>query len=170
MEKMESGILQWPEWIIDKFPNGATVGFDFTQYPAANLDARSKTMEEKKIQIKSVPNLVDLTWGQEKPARPNGEVKHLDLKFTGQETHDKYKTITEKLAGKVDALLVTTLDDICWTLNLRGADIDYNPVFFSYLVLYPGEETKCTLYVDAAKVEGVKDYLHANTVTVVPYS
>jgi hypothetical protein len=30
MEKMESGVLQWPEWIIDKFQNGATVGFDFT--------------------------------------------------------------------------------------------------------------------------------------------
>lgn len=76
----------------------------------------------------------------------------MDIKFTGQDTLDKYKTIADKLAGKVDALLVTSLDDICWTLNLRGADIDFNPVFFSFLILYPGEETKCTLYVDAAKV------------------
>lgn len=65
--------------------------------------------------------------------------------------------------------MVTTLDDICWTLNLRGADIDYNPVFFSYLLIYPGEETKATLYVNESKVEGVKDYLNANRVTLAPY-
>jgi Xaa-Pro aminopeptidase len=66
-------------------------------------------------------------------------------------------------------LLVTTLDDICWTTNLRGADIDYNPVFFSYLIIFPGEETTATLYVDASKVEKLHDYLAANKITVAPY-
>jgi Xaa-Pro aminopeptidase len=83
MEKMEAGVLQWPEWIIEKFPNGAKVGFDFTQYPAANLEQRAKSFEDAKIEIISVPNLVDATWGTHRPQRPQNEVKHLDIKFTG---------------------------------------------------------------------------------------
>ena len=120
--------------------------------------------------IRSVENLVDATWGADRPARPINQVKILETKFTGQETLEKFNLVTKKLDGKLDCLLVTTLDDICWILNLRGADIDYNPVFFSYLILYPGEETKATLYVDDVKVEGVKDYLASNKVTVASYS
>ena len=170
MEKMETGVKSWFEWIIERFPGGGSVGFDFTQYPAANLEARSKQFDEKKIVIKSVENLVDLTWGSDRPERPINAVKHLDIKFTGQETLDKFSAVTKKLDGKVDCLLVTTLDDICWILNLRGSDIDYNPVFFSYLIFYPGEEAKATLYVDDVKVEGIKDYLASNRVTISPYN
>jgi hypothetical protein len=52
MEKMEAGVTQWPDWIIEKFPAGATVGFDYTQYPAANLEPRKKAFGDKNIQIK----------------------------------------------------------------------------------------------------------------------
>lgn len=96
-------------------------------------------------------------------------MKHLDIKFTGQDTQTKFKNVAAKLDGKVDCLLVTTLDDICWVTNLRGADIDYNPVFFSYLIIYPGEETTATLYVDAPKVANLADYLAQNRITVAPY-
>lgn len=170
MEKMEAGVTQWPEWIIQKFPHGANVGIDFTQYPAANLESRARSFEDAKINIKSVHNMVDLAWGSEKPAMPKNEVKHLDFKFTGQTTLDKFKRINERLAGKVDCLLVTTLDDICWVTNLRGADIDYNPVFFSYLIIYPGEETHATLYVDESKIHNLHHYLHENNIKVAPYT
>ena len=50
--------------------------------------------------------------------------------------------MNEKLTDSVDVLLVTTLDDIAWFLNLRGNDIPFNPVFFSYLIYYlPKGET-----------------------------
>jgi len=169
MEKMEAGVTQWSEWIIQKFPDGATVGIDFTQYPAANFEAKARSFEDAKITVKSVENMVDLAWGAEKPAMPQNEVKHLDFKFTGQTTLDKYKKINARLAGRVDCLLVTTLDDICWVTNLRGADIDYNPVFFSYLIIYPGEETTATLYIDAPKVEKLHAYLSENRIAVAPY-
>lgn len=64
---------------------------------------------------------------------------------------------------------MTTLDDICWATNLRGADIDYNPVFFSYLIIYPGEEPTATLYVDGPKVAKLHDYFTANKITLAPY-
>jgi Xaa-Pro aminopeptidase len=51
----------------------------------------------------------------------------------------------------VDVLLVTALDEIAWILNLRGSDIEYNPVFFSYLLFYP-KDKKCDLYINQLKV------------------
>lgn len=133
------------------------------------MESRAKSFEDANITILSVPNLVDATWGADRPEKPSNEVKHLDIKFTGQETKEKLKNIANKLGSKADCLLVTTLDDICWTTNLRGADIDYNPVFFSYLIIYPGEETTATLYVDASKVAKLHDYFAANKITVAPY-
>lgn len=96
----------------------------------------------------------------------------MDFKFTGQDTRTKFKNVADKLDGKVDYLLVTTLDDICWLTNLRGADIDYNPVFFAYLVItpqVPAENTHATLYVDASKVADIKEYLAENKIHVAPY-
>ena len=162
MEKMEAGVTQWPDWIIENFPAGATVGFDYTQYPAANLAPRKKAFGDKNIQIKQVPNLVDKIWGSDRPARPRKNVSVLDIQFTGQDVLSKFKNVAAKLDGKVDSLLVTTLDDICWVTNLRGADIDYNPVFFAYLVITPKvpvDETQATLYVDVEKVANLKEYL-----------
>jgi len=57
---------------------------------------------------------------------------------------------------------MSTLDDIAWVTNLRGTDIEYNPVFFSYLMFKPGKEdgaSETTLYIEASKVESVQEYL-----------
>jgi Xaa-Pro aminopeptidase len=71
-------------------------------------------------------------------------VFHLENKFNGKPTARKYEQVAEALNKEATSLLVTTLDDICWLLNLRGNDIEYNPVFFSYLIFYP-KELKSTL-------------------------
>lgn len=54
-------------------------------------------------------------------------------------------------------------------MNLRGTDISFNPVFFSYLIFDPVEKN-CNLYIDAEKVESIKEYLATNKVTVKPYA
>ena len=58
-------------------------------------------------------------------------------KYAGESVKEKYKKVANKLDKKIEALLVTTLDDIDWVLNLRGRDISYNPVFISYLLFFP---------------------------------
>ena len=75
------------------------------------------------------------------------------MKYAGEDSLSKFKRLAEKLNG--NALLVTTLDDIAWLLNLRGSDIEYSPVFFSYLVYYPTQTNSIYLYIDASKVEKV---------------
>jgi len=90
----------------------------------------------------------------------------LEMKYAGEETVDKYTRLAEKLDG--NPLLVTTLDDIAWLLNLRGTDIDYNPVFFSYVLFFPETKT-VNLYIDGEKVEAIKSYLEGINVTILPY-
>lgn len=96
---------------------------------------------------------MDQVWGDDKPPMPNEKVWILDNKYTGQDTVEKCQDISKKLPKDCDMLLVTALDDIAWLLNLRGTDIDYNPVFFSYLILHRnGDNFKMDLFINKDKV------------------
>ena len=81
-------------------------------------------------------NLVDTVWGADRPPRPHEKVFVHEVLYAGESVADKYRKVANKLNKSVDVLLVTTLDDIAWFLNLRGKDIHYNPVFFSYLLFH----------------------------------
>ena len=87
---------------------------------------------------------------------------------------DKLTALDEKLHAKgANALLVSTLDDICWLLNMRGSDINFNPVFFAYaLVLCSSAahpQARVRLYIDADKTANVREHLSTNKVEMFPY-
>jgi len=117
--------------------------------------------------------LVDEVWGADKPGMPHEKVYVLADKYTGQTVQDKYKNIAAKMPKDVDMMLVTPLDDIAWMLNLRGNDIQYNPLFFSYVLFHRvGEENfKVDLFIDADKVSEpeVMEHMKVNQITVYPY-
>lgn len=92
------------------------------------------------------------------------------MQFCGKSSLDKQTEIAAKLKDvEYEALLVTALDDVAWMTNLRGTDIDYNPVFFSYLLFYPkreAEETRTVLFTDETKVANCRDYLTSQKIEV----
>lgn len=95
------------------------------------------------IPVKS--NLVDLIWS-DKPKRPCNPVEPLPLKYSGALVAKKLADIRQEMIEKNAALLVVTaLDEIAWLLNLRGTDIEYNPVFFSYVIV---QHSGCLLFID----------------------
>ena len=116
------------------------------------LEERFKDIKAKGITLVSTPNLVDIVWGEKRPARPVNKVFHVETKYTGLTTKEKLQKIFDKLGSGVDLMLVTSLDEIAWLLNLRGTDIAYNPVFFSYAILHP--DHKIDLFIDSSKVSG----------------
>lgn len=146
MMKMEADLPTWFGWIKDSLKEGDKVGLDFTQYPAYMLDVRFKDIKSKGITLESTSNLVDFVWGDQRPARTTNKIFHLEPKYTGLTTHEKYQQVQEKLGSSVDCLLVTALDEIAWLLNLRGTDIKFNPVFFSFAILYP--DNRVDLFID----------------------
>ncbi len=95
-----------------------------------NLDAAN-------IKLVSVDkNLIDAVWGSSRPERPNQPIFPLPMKYAGMTWEAKVEEVRVIMKKKQrDVLVLTALDDIAWLLNLRGSDITFNPVFFSYLVL-----------------------------------
>ena len=100
MMKMERGLEMWFEWTAKALAEGDKIGMDFSQYPAAPLDARSKYFADRKITIESTENLVDLVWGDERPARPTNPVKIQEVEFAGKTSLEKQLQLQGDCKGK----------------------------------------------------------------------
>lgn len=112
-------------------------------------------------------NLVDLVWGKDRPSRPMEKVIVLDEKYAGKSFKDKIEDVRKELEKqRKQGLILTMLDEIAWLFNLRGNDIPYNPVFFSYALI---TRTTATLYVEESKLgPDVQKYL-GSAVEIKPY-
>ena len=104
----------------------------------------------------------------DRPPIPENPVEIQPMAYAGEAAHDKIARIRQTLRKKhADGMLMAALDDIAWTLNLRGSDVHCNPVFVSYLLI---STTTVTLYVNNVKLTpAVEAYLKAEGVGVAPY-
>lgn len=158
----------WQEWTADQSEGGKAVGVDPAVITASEARKLSEKIKKKGgSSLKPVSeNLVDTVWGKDKPARPNEKVIVLDVKYAGKKFEDKIEELRKELDKKKSAgMVISMLDETAWLFNLRGSDIPYNPVFFSYAVVTPGD---VTIYVDDSKLnEEVK--VHLGDVKIRPY-
>lgn len=115
-------------------------------------------------------NLVPLEqiW-ENRPSLPANPVEIQPLEYAGETLASKVVRIRKSLRElHADGMLVSALDDIAWTLNLRGTDVHCNPVFVSYLLI---ESDKVSLFVDDNKLSPeVKQYLQDNQVSLYNYN
>ena len=104
----------------------------------------------------------------DRPPIPQHPVEIHPLKYAGEDTPSKLRRIREALRKQhADGMLVSALDDIAWTLNLRGSDVHCNPVFVSYLLI---SQTRTTLFIDKVKLPAdVQAYLHDCGVDIDDY-
>lgn len=107
-------------------------------------------------------------WGN-RPSLPANPVEIQSLEYAGETLVSKVARIRKSLRElHADGMLVSALDDIAWTLNLRGTDVHCNPVFVSYLLI---ESDKVSLFVDDNKLSPeVKQYLQDNQVSLYNYN
>ena len=160
----------WQEWVSDRCTDGKTVGVDPTLISSSTAEKLAEKIKKNGgAGLEAVhENLVDLVWGEAKPSRPSEPIMLLSDKYAGRGTTSKLTELRKELDKKKAAgFVVSALDEIAWLFNLRGNDIPYNPVFFSYAIV---TKDSATLYVDAKKLGGeCQSYLAANNVTVKPY-
>ena len=106
---------------------------------------------------------------KERPSIPSNPVEIQPMEFAGEDVSSKIKRIRLALrAQHADGMLVSALDDIAWTLNLRGTDVHCVPVFVSYLLI---ASDKVSLFVDEAKVSSeIRAYLESNGVSIYKYN
>ena len=105
----------------------------------------------------------------DRPAAPNVPVVIQPLEYAGEPVSAKLQRIRRALREyHADGMLVAALDDVAWTLNLRGGDVEYNPLFLAYLLI---ASDKATLFIDPCKVsDEVRTYLQGEGVEVDDYT
>ncbi|TFY59111.1 hypothetical protein EVJ58_g5989 [Rhodofomes roseus] len=150
-----------------KLPKCTRIGVDPTIVTASDADTIQKNLEPLESQLVSLKhNLVDLVWTN-RPPRPTNGIYPLDLKYAGESHVQKITRLREEMRKKeMHAVVVNMLDEVAWLFNLRGSDIDYNPVFFAYAVLTP---EKAHLFLNPAQIDDtLREHLGGH-VDIHPY-
>jgi Xaa-Pro aminopeptidase len=135
----EPGVPKVFDFIGEKLGQGARLGFDGRVVDAMHARGLLDVAKKKGAEVISDVDLVGAIW-VERPALSMEPAYALSLQYTGVERGEKLKRVCDWLAEKkADMLVLTTLDDIAWLLNIRGEDIHCSPVVMGYLVIKPLE-------------------------------
>ena len=162
--------VPWPEvklagWLKEQLPGGGRVGFDPWLHSVAQLREARAALEGTGIELVAHENLVDRIW-EDQPEPPAAPARAHPLDFAGESAQAKRERLGRELAeaGQKGAVL-TLPDSIMWLLNIRGADIERNPVAQCFAVLY--ETGAVDLFITPSKVADLADHLGGD-VTVWP--
>ncbi|KIM69481.1 hypothetical protein SCLCIDRAFT_1207910 [Scleroderma citrinum Foug A] len=161
-------IPTWQEFLSKHLEEGVKIGVDPTLIAATEALELRKTLQSRSSDLVALTqNPVDIVWGSERPQRPKEKVFTLDLKYAGESFSSKLDRIRQEMAKKnATAMAVTLLDEVAWLFNLRGSDIDFNPVFFAYAVV---TRDSAVLFIDESQVDdSVKAHL-GQSVSIQPY-
>ena len=171
--KFMVGVPRYFEWLATNSPAGARIGYDPYLLPATAAKNRTAAFQTSGLQFVPIEtNLVNAIWTDRPAISSEAICRHPD-EFTGATMQDKLALLKPTFeAQKAKYLFTSLLDEIAWVLNLRGNDIEYNPVFFAYLLIsYIESAFHCTLFVNPDKVPPeLLEYLTANQVSVQPYT
>lgn len=156
------------EYIEDKLPDGGTLGFDGRTISVADGADYEAICEKKSASITYNMDLVGEIWPN-RPALSNKPAFKLDESITGESAASKLSRIREAMKQKgADTHIVASLDDVCWTLNLRGDDIKYSPILLCYGLITMDE---MVLYMDENKLsDDIKAELKELNVRLRPYN
>lgn len=156
------------EWLGKECGAGAEVSIDgWCSSSNAVKELIADLRKEGGITVRTNLDPLKLIW-RNRPVIPENPVELYPLKYAGESTKDKIARIREALRKRhADGMLMAALDDIAWTLNLRGTDVHCNPVFVSYLLI---SSKTVTLYINKVKLSPeVLAYLDAEHIKVEDY-
>ncbi len=170
MKERVSGTPTITQWLGEVLRNirSPQVGIDGMVSSTAEVEELiSGLRQEGGITLRTNFDPLTIIW-KDRPAIPQNPVFIQPLEYAGEACHEKISRVRRALRQKhADGMLVASLDDIAWMLNLRGSDVHCNPVFVSYLLI---SSTKVTLFIDKKKLSSsVLAYLNDEGVDVDDY-
>lgn len=141
------GVKNYDEWLVENLDENSTIACDGKVFSISQIEGMKKKCLSKNIEVKAEYDLIDKIWN-DRPSLPKNEIFHHELKYSGKTIDEKLNEVRVKMKeNHVNYYILSSLDDIAWTFNLRGSDVEYNPVFLSYAVitdenaiLYTGKE------------------------------
>lgn len=168
MKMGEPGVPTLNEYLQTAVPEGGVLGFDGRVIAMGPGLEYEKITAEKNAKIVYDYDLVDEVW-EDRPVLSEEPVFALELKYAGETTESKLARIREymKECGAAKHIL-TTLDDICWILNIRGNDVEFFPLVLSYAVI---TMDSMELYINEKKLSAeIKEALAKDGVVLHPYN
>lgn len=171
MKERVAGTPTISEWIGNELSDSRTteVGIDGMTNSAAGVEQLIADLRQRGgLTVRTNFDPLAELW-TDRPPVPLNKVEIHPLERAGEPAKDKLKRIRQALRQQhADGILVSALDDIAWTLNLRGSDVHCNPVFVSYLLI---SSQHATLYINKEKLTAeVSSYLRNEGVDVDDYS
>ena len=171
MKRKMDGTPTIREWIAAELADVSDkeIGVDGSVTSVADVEQLKEEVKRRGgITVRTNFDPLQRIW-KDRPAIPQNPVVIQPIELAGEEAKSKLQRIRQALRKQhADGMLVVALDDIAWTLNLRGCDVHCNPVFVAYLLI---ASDKATLYIDKVKVsDEVYSYLKSQGVDVADYS
>lgn len=168
---MKDGLSDTPSigtWLAETLSENAKAGIDGSLCTPAMLKMLESELSPRGISAELCEDPFNEVWNN-RPELPTDKIEVHPLKYAGESAADKiHRLLGKARENGCDAMLLTALDEIAWTLNLRGNDVECNPVFVSYLLL---SDRQNVLFVNPAKVsDEVREHLYLSGVETMPYT
>lgn len=146
---------------------GEAVGIDGKMFSAEEVEGLRSELQAYGIDIRSIADPIERLW-PDRPPMPEAPAFIHETKYAGKSCMEKIAAVREGVKKNgAKALLLSALDEIAWTLNLRGNDVHCNPVIVSYLLI---EEQSIHYFIQPQKITvEVAEYLKAAKVDLHPY-
>lgn len=168
---MKDGLPDTPSigtWLAETLSENAKAGIDGSLCTPAMQKMLESELSPRGISAELCEDPFNEVWNN-RPELPPDKIEVHPLKYAGESAADKiHRLLGKARENSCDAMLLTALDEIAWTLNLRGNDVECNPVFVSYLLL---SDRQNVLFVNPAKVsDEVREHLSLSGVETMHYT
>ena len=162
-----SDTVDYPEWMAENLAENSTVCVDGLCMPLATVQSMQTLFASKVITVVSRPDFIDALWS-DRPALPDAPAFELGLEYTGRSRADKLAWLREAIVTKhCGSILLSSLDEIAWLLNIRSRDIAHTPVVIAYLWV---SADRAVLYTTESKFDAeLTATLAADGVELAPY-
>ncbi|CAA7386229.1 aminopeptidase P family protein [Chryseobacterium fistulae] len=160
------GTPHYIDWIISEIPSHGKVAVNALATSHANWEILLQKLSSKNIELINHPLLQEI-WKDRGAVSKNPIFAH-PLKWAGKSVTDKLGAIRQKMEEQDATVhIISSLDDVAWTLNLRGSDVQSNPVFLGYIVITKND---AVLFTDLEKLElEARKQLDDALVKMMPY-
>ena len=168
MKMFEPGVPSLEAFLEEHLKEGDTLAFDGRAVSVGEGQEYARIAEKKKAKILYDEDFVDPVW-KDRPALSEEPAFDLDEKYAGESVSSKMARIRKEMedAG-CNTNIVSTLDDTCWTLNIRGNDIEFFPLVLSYAII---RMDRFDLYIDERKLDkALQEKLAKDGVVLHPYN
>lgn len=157
----------YEEWLSENLPENTTVAIDGWSISKSQERRIRNKLAKSNIKLITHLDVISSVWTN-RPSLPIEKAFILESEYSGRQANDKIQSIRKHIfTSRAENIIISDLAEIAWVLNIRGQDIEFNPVVICYLII---SSNSINLYINELKLLDLKPYLKELEITVRPYA